>query len=117
MSDMPLTDKQRDGLRGLFDLGKEIKAMAASLPKRRKRGPRMGTPRCPKCRAYPARYLELWHNHSIEFEASASGCPENEGNLEPGDPYAVIATCSGCDHHWRLRGIHQISEIWSAIGP
>lgn len=65
--------------------------------------------RCGKCGGLPVRYIEVWHNHVIFFEANG-GVPEDEGYLEMGDPHHVEAECS-CGHRWRLRKVFQITQV------
>ena len=65
---------------------------------------------CPKCRGPIAYYTEVWNSFAIEFEA-VGGIPEKKGTTIIGDPAWVEATCSLCLHHWRLRGITQITEL------
>lgn len=64
--------------------------------------------RCPRCGGLADSYVELWKNCTIEFIAK-NGIAEAEGNLAPGQPYAVEANCGDCGHTWRLRRITQIT--------
>ncbi len=72
---------------------------------------RRRAPHCPSCGRLPYQYVELWRGHSIVFTATAGGRPEAEGEMEPGDPYAVEAVCR-CGRTWRVRGVLQISDLW-----
>lgn len=69
--------------------------------------------RCPGCRAAGDSIvlLELWRDHVIEFQQNADGTIQAEGVLRDGSPYGVQAWCLECDHHWRLRGITQITLL------
>ena len=66
--------------------------------------------KCPRCKQEPNCYLELWKGHSISFNVNDLGMIENEGYMEPGYPYCVVAECK-CGHSWRLRGVLQITDL------
>ena len=113
--DIPPTEEEKKSILGLIELRKELAELRQILGPtkvrvRRARGPRKPGCRCPKCRSRPFQYIELWKDHSIEFQADENGNPEAEGNLRTGDPYKVVAECS-CGHIWTLKNITQISDI------
>ena len=54
---------------------------------------------------------ELWINHFITWEQVNGKFDRNEGYLEPGDGYKVIARCRLCNHSWTVRGALQIDDI------
>jgi hypothetical protein len=116
MNDNPLTDKEKDAIRGVLALSQELRGVASFLKKpKRHRGPRTRLPRCPKCGQMPTCYVELWMNHTIHFSVDVNGIPEETGNLEPGDPYAVDAECGGCGKRWRLKGITNMGDLQGLV--
>jgi hypothetical protein len=66
-------------------------------------------PRCPKCNSQKVEVVELWKSHSVAW---GPGDADNEGNLDPGDPYRVEGKCQGCGHKWKFRGIIQVDRDW-----
>lgn len=69
-------------------------------------------PKCPRCGGRPGAYLEFWTACTVEFLVTAAGAPQKDGNVCPGVPAGrVDATCDGCGHRWRLRGVSQITEL------
>lgn len=73
-------------------------------------------PKCPKWKAWPSQYIEVWTEHTIAFDVDDNGRPEQEGWTDDGQPSHVIACCSSCRHKWRLRGVLQITELRSQEG-
>lgn len=65
---------------------------------------------CPKCKGKQLTLVELWKNHSINFDYD-SGKIIGDGNLEVGAPYKVEANCNKCNHRWTLKGVKQITDI------
>lgn len=105
-------ERMRRGLYGLKSLIKDIQDTRKALtPTKRIRGPRRKLPRCPKCGGTPARYCELWRDHTMDFEADENGMPDEEGYMEPGHAYRVSAICGECGHHWYLKGVSQITDL------
>jgi hypothetical protein len=66
-------------------------------------------PKCPKCHSQNVEVDELWKNHSISW---MPGDKQNEGNLEPGNPFKVEGFCWDCKHNWTFKGIIQIKPEW-----
>ncbi len=68
--------------------------------------------RCPRCKSMELCLVELWKNHSIEFEQSDQGEVDwTNGNLSEGEPYCVQACCNSCNHKWTLRGVQQVIDL------
>ena len=67
-------------------------------------------PFCPRCRAKPVRYIELWKGHTITFGTDDAGKPDEEGSLGEGEPCAVVAVCA-CGKQWNVWGARQITDI------
>lgn len=66
--------------------------------------------KCPKCGLTPLFYTEVWKDFTIQFAALKDGTPEQEGWMEMGEPWKVLARC-GCGHVWTLKGIGQITHL------
>ena len=67
--------------------------------------------KCPLCKkSQLSRITEVWNGQTIEFNVS-NGRISETGNVEPGDPVRLIASCDACDHEWILKGVFQISQI------
>lgn len=67
----------------------------------------MKTRRCKKCKSEKLSMVEYWKNHTITW---FYGDSQDEGYLEPGEPYKVEMRCDQCGHHWRVRGCCQVSS-------
>lgn len=65
--------------------------------------------RCPRCGMQPCYLIEVWTNHSIEFEYDQD-LIDREGILQEGEPKYVAARCE-CGHGWRLHGVSQITDL------
>lgn len=73
---------------------------------------RINPVKCPKCgNKERLNFLELWKNNTIQWEYLNGEFVG--GYKEQGYPYMVTAECKNdsCLHHWRLRGIQQITQI------
>lgn len=67
---------------------------------------------CPRCRRRreACTLTELWINHAATFDYYSGGYRSAIGELTPGRPYCVEATCD-CGYKWRLRGVQQITDL------
>lgn len=72
----------------------------------------MKIPKCPRCGFEVSSLVELWEGHSISFDVDGGKISE-QGNMEPGYPVCVSATCSNpkCAHNWTVRKATQISDF------
>lgn len=69
------------------------------------------TIRCPKCKSQNLTVTELWKDHCIDWDIDNGVFDKNDGSLNPGDPYKVVAKCKDCKHRWSIRGAQQIYDI------
>lgn len=67
--------------------------------------------KCPKCKSQNQVLQEIWKNHWIEWEVINGKFDRQDGYLEMGDPYKVVARCKDCKHVWTTRGALQIDDI------
>jgi hypothetical protein len=67
--------------------------------------------KCSKCKSIDLVLVELWKDATIEWEQFNGEFYRNDGNLEPGYPYALEARCKTCGHCWKVRGVSQIDQI------
>lgn len=75
----------------------------------------MKTPRCPKCRNPPRRYVEHMSEFTHTRDADETGRPDIEGINADGNPTHVTAHCA-CGHQWRLRGIIHMGQVEEMFG-
>lgn len=67
---------------------------------------------CPKCRSNNLYLIEVWKDHTIQFDSISGQFDETDGVLEPGNPYKVEAKCKACNHQWTIRKSVQISDLF-----
>ncbi len=58
--------------------------------------------KCSKCGSVPSSYIETLQA-IIDYGADDKGYPIDDGNIEPGNPIELEATCSKCKHVWKTR--------------
>lgn len=66
--------------------------------------------KCPKCKTSDLSLEEIWKGHFITWEVTNGNFDRNEGVLEAGDPYCVIASCKKCGRTWKVKNAIQISD-------
>jgi len=67
--------------------------------------------KCPKCKGTNLYLIEIWTNHSIEWEQENGIFNRNDGNMEMGNPDYLEAKCMPCNHQWKVRGCGQIDDV------
>jgi Zn ribbon nucleic-acid-binding protein len=70
---------------------------------------RKNWPKCPRCKTQQVELIEHWKSHIVAWLPDAN---EDDGILEPGDPYKVEGKCLECGHHWKIRNAIQIDSEW-----
>lgn len=66
--------------------------------------------KCPKCRSRDLSLIEVgevsltWHVENGRFD-------REEGWRDYGGALHMAASCKGCGHYWRLRGVLQITDV------
>ena len=72
-----------------------------------------GNRKCPKCQSNTIFLIEVWENHTIQWEQIDGFFDKEDGNLEMGDAYKVEAECKICGHRWRIRKALQIGDCYN----
>lgn len=72
--------------------------------------------RCPKCRGAPTAFIEMWSGFSMHFDGRGTNdfqmdYRSDKGILVEGAPSGVVFAICGRGHRWRLRGVHQITDL------
>jgi hypothetical protein len=71
----------------------------------------MGSPRCPRCKQYPAYIDERW-DVGLQFDVDTTGEVSKTGIKTDAHslPYKLIAHCD-CGHKWTIREKTQITDL------
>jgi uncharacterized Zn finger protein len=67
--------------------------------------------KCPKCNSNELFLVELWKNHSCQWEQSNGKFDRANAIQEVGNPYKVEGHCKECGHYWTIKGAKQIDDI------
>lgn len=66
--------------------------------------------KCPKCRSKTFTLMDYTALANLRYVDN--GKWDNDTTIEPSGLTGIVeAQCHGCDHHWRLKGVKQVTDF------